>query len=185
MPLGARRYLAGSKPRAPDSASIGAPARARRSTERRHRPVRCLSRVLQVEVANGRNASVMFCAATVDRNLTCSTSWKRRRQRDGELCGHVEQRRGQWYALTVFGAVLGRHDRRPDAADQVLTEGLAFLAERSTVRRGDSGEEAVVCIQEANAASVTVARGYYSMPGVPTLTITAAQIASGEWEMYR
>jgi hypothetical protein len=30
---------------------------------------------------------------------------------------------------------------------------------------------------------VTVARGYYSLPGVPTLTITAAQLSSGEWEM--
>jgi hypothetical protein len=108
-----------------------------------------------------------------------------RRSRDGELCGHVEKRAGQWYALTVFGAELGRHDRREDAADQVLTEGLASLAERWTLRRGESGEEEVVCIQEANAGSVTVARGYYSLPGVPTLTVTAAQIASGEWEMYR
>ncbi len=66
----------------------------------------------------------------------------------------------------------------------MLTEGLASLAERWTLRHGDSGDEEVVCIQEANASAVTVARGYYSMPGVPTLTITAAQIASGEWEMY-
>jgi hypothetical protein len=44
---------------------------------------------------------------------------------------------------------------------------------------------AVIATREANAAAVTVARGYYSMPGVPTLTITAAQIASGEWEIRR
>ena len=106
-----------------------------------------------------------------------------RRPDDGELCGHVEQRLGEWCALTVFGAVLGRHDRRADAVDHVRTAGLASLAERWTLRHGDSGEEEVVCIQEANASAVTVARGYYSMPGVPTLTITAAQIASGEWEM--
>jgi hypothetical protein len=42
----------------------------------------------------------------------------------------------------------------------------------------------VVCIQEANAAAVTVALGYYSLPGVPTQTITAAQLRSGEWEMH-
>jgi hypothetical protein len=30
---------------------------------------------------------------------------------------------------------------------------------------------------------VTLARDYYSMPGVPTITITAAQLESGEWEM--
>ena len=108
-----------------------------------------------------------------------------RRERDGELCGHVAERDGQWYALTVFGAVLGRHDRREDAADHVLTDGLASLAERWTLRDGGSGEEEVVCIQEANAAAVTVARGYYSLPGVPTLRITATQLASGEWEMVR
>lgn len=51
--------------------------------------------------------------------------------------------------------------------------------------RGESEDEEVVCIQEANPTTVTVARGYYSMPGVPTLTITAQQLASGEWVMRR
>lgn len=108
-----------------------------------------------------------------------------RRQEDDELCGHVERRDGSWCALAVFGAVLGRHDRREPAVDQVLSEGLASLAERWTLRDGDTGEEEVVCIQEANASAVTVARGYYSLPGVPTLTITAGQIAAGEWELHR
>jgi hypothetical protein len=107
-----------------------------------------------------------------------------RRQDDDELCGHVEERAGEWYALTVFGAELGRHHARQSAVDHVLAEGLASLAERWTLRHGDSGEEEVVCIQEANPAAVTLARGYYSLPGVPTLTITTAQIASGEWAMY-
>jgi hypothetical protein len=44
-----------------------------------------------------------------------------RRPSDGELCGRVELRAGQWYALTVFSAVLGRHDGRDAAADHVLT----------------------------------------------------------------
>jgi hypothetical protein len=108
-----------------------------------------------------------------------------RRPSDGELCGHVEERSGQWCALTVFGAVLGGHELRGDAVDQVLTEGLASLSERWTLRRGDSRVEEVVCIQEANPAAVKVARGYYSLPGVPTLTITAAQLATGEWELIR
>jgi hypothetical protein len=106
-----------------------------------------------------------------------------RRHADGELCGFVEERAGQWCALTVFGAVLGRHARGEDATNQVLAEGLTSLAERWTLRHGEHGGEEVVCIQEANADSVTVALGYYSLPGVPTLTITAAQIASGEWEL--
>lgn len=105
------------------------------------------------------------------------------RPSDGETCGFVDHRDGRWHALTVFGAVLGRHDERESAADQVLTEGLSSLAERWTLRHGESGDEEVVCIQEAHHGSVTVARGYYSLPGVPTLTITSDQLASGEWEL--
>lgn len=108
-----------------------------------------------------------------------------RRTDDGELCGHIAPVNGGWHALTVFGAVLGRHDDRDDAARHVLTDGLACLAERWTLRNGATGDEEVVCLQEANPASVTVALGYYSMPGVPTLTITAQQLASGEWELSR
>lgn len=108
-----------------------------------------------------------------------------RRPSDGELCGYVERRESRWYALTVFGALLGSHDGRVSAADQVLAEGLPSLAARWTLRNGESGDEEVVCIQEANADAVTVARGYYSLPGVPTLTITKDQIVSGEWELRR
>jgi hypothetical protein len=108
-----------------------------------------------------------------------------RRSVDGELCGHVELRDGTWFALVVFGAVLGRHSSREEAVAQVLSEGLASLAERWTLTRGDGSSDEVVCIQEANARTVTVALGYYSMPGVPTLTITASQIAAGEWSMCR
>ena len=107
-----------------------------------------------------------------------------RRPSDGELCGYVEPRDGQWHALTVFGAVFGSHDRRASAADQVLDEGLTSLADRWTLRHGESGDEEVVCIQEVNGGAVTVARGYYSLPEVPTLTITKDQIASGEWELH-
>ena len=51
--------------------------------------------------------------------------------------------------------------------------------------RSPHGDEQVVCIQEANPASVTVALDYYSLPGVPTLTISSAQLESGEWELRR
>jgi hypothetical protein len=105
------------------------------------------------------------------------------RPSDGELCGYVDERTGEWCALTVFGAVLGRHGRREDATDHVLADGLASLARRWRLRDAATGEEEVVCILEANPVAVTVARGYYSMPGVPTLTISAAQIASGECEL--
>jgi hypothetical protein len=108
-----------------------------------------------------------------------------RRADDGELCGHVETRDGRWVARTVFGAELGTHASRDAARRQLLDEGLASLADRWLLRHRDSGDDEVVCIQEANAAEVTVARGYYALPGVPTLTISAPQIASGEWELRR
>jgi len=108
-----------------------------------------------------------------------------RRTEDGELCGHIAERDGRWCALTVFGAELGSHDSRDAAKQQILDEGLASLAERWTLRNGATGDEEVVCIQEANPEAVTVALGYYSLPGVPTVTITAAQLASGEWVMRR
>jgi hypothetical protein len=104
---------------------------------------------------------------------------------DDELCGHVDRRDGRWCALTVFGGLLGRHDQRETAVEQVLAEGLASLAERWTLRNGETGDDEVACIVEANAGAVTVARGYYSMPGVPTLTITADEIARGTWELLR
>lgn len=108
-----------------------------------------------------------------------------RRPDDDELCGHIDHRDGRWHALALFGAVLGSHDSREAAQQQVLDEGLASLAERWTLRDGASGDEEVVCIQEVNGGAVTVARGYYSLPGVPTLTITMDEIASGEWQLRR
>lgn len=108
-----------------------------------------------------------------------------RREDDDELCGHVEQGLDGWAALTVFGTVLGVHGTREAAVQQVLTEGLASLAERWTLYDASIGEDEVVCIIEANAAGVTVARDYDSGPGVPTLAITREQLAAGEWELRR
>jgi hypothetical protein len=108
-----------------------------------------------------------------------------RRTSDDELCGYVEQRGAHWYSLTVFGGVIGDHEARSDAVVHVLDAGLASLAERWVLRDRHTGVEEVVCIQEANAQSVTLARGYYSLPGVPTLTISVDQLVSGEWELSR
>ena len=108
-----------------------------------------------------------------------------RRPIDDELCGHVDQHDGTWRALVVFGVVLGRHDHRDAAVEQVLAEGLAVLADRWTLRDPTTGTEEVVCIQEANRSAVTVALGYYSLPGVPTLTITTDELEQGVWELQR
>jgi hypothetical protein len=102
---------------------------------------------------------------------------------DGELCGYVEQREGVWVALTVFGASIGEHQERAGAFRQVLDTGLDSLSRHWTLRNGASGEEEVVCIAQASPGVVVVARDYYSLPGVPKLTITREQLEAGEWEL--
>lgn len=108
-----------------------------------------------------------------------------RRDSDGERCGFVAERDGRWLAMVVFGGVIGVHDHRADAEQQVLDDGLASLAERWTLRNVATGDEQVVCIQEASSSEVRLALDYVSMPGVPTLTITADQLAAGEWLLVR
>ena len=88
-------------------------------------------------------------------------------------------------ATTIFGARLGTHDRREDAERQVLDVGLASLAERWTLIDTASGEEQVVCIQQVSPSSVTLALGYYSLPGVPTRTIARGDLVSGRWQLHR
>ena len=47
------------------------------------------------------------------------------------------------------------------------------------------GEEQVVCIQEASPSSVTLALGYYSLPGVPSLTVSRDDVTGGRWQLDR
>ena len=108
-----------------------------------------------------------------------------RRGEDDELCGYVDADGREWQALTIFGGRLGVHERREDAERQVLDAGLASLAERWTLVDAASEEEQVVCIQEASPAAVTLALDYYSLPGVPTVTLTRGELADGRWQLHR
>ena len=108
-----------------------------------------------------------------------------RREGDDELCGYVEARGRDWYAMTIFGGCLGVHSDREAAERQVRAVGLASLAERWTLIEVASGEEQVVCIQEASPASVTLALGYYSLPGVPAQTISRTDLTGGRWDLRR
>lgn len=105
---------------------------------------------------------------------------------DGELCGFVARHGDRWHALTVFGARLGAHAERSDAVDHVLVDGLAALADR-WVLRGDGLDDVdqVVCIAEARPGEVTLALDVYAYLGVPTLTVTADELASGRWQLQR
>ena len=108
-----------------------------------------------------------------------------RRAEDNELCGYVNDRGDEWHTVTIFGGRLGSYDRRDDAERHVLDVGLASLAERWTLIDAASGEEQVVCIQQVSPSSVTLALGYYSLPGVPTRTIARGDLVSGRWQLHR
>jgi hypothetical protein len=105
------------------------------------------------------------------------------RREDGELCGFVADHDDRWLAMTVFRTALGEHDTEVDARDHVASRALASLADRWTLIDGTSGAEQVVCIQHASPTEVTLALDYYSLPGVPTMTIPTDDLALGRWRL--
>ena len=107
------------------------------------------------------------------------------RREDGELCGYVAPHDGRWRSLTVFGAVLGEHDSEHDAHHHVAALGLSALADRWTLIDRSTGEEQLVCIQQVNPTGTTLALGYYSRLGVPTMTIRVADLTTGRWYLER
>lgn len=104
---------------------------------------------------------------------------------DGELCGFVREHEGEWRALTVFGGVLGVAESSAAAEVMVHEVGLASLAERWLLVAESSAEPEVVCIQEASPQGLTVALGYYSMPGVPTMRISREALDLGCYVLRR
>jgi hypothetical protein len=103
-----------------------------------------------------------------------------RRASDDELEGYVEADQGGWRALTVFGGLLGTAESRQAALDIVRRRGLASLAERWYWWSREAAGWRVVLPQEASPGRVRVAIGYYSLPGVETAVITAADLAAGD-----
>jgi hypothetical protein len=106
-----------------------------------------------------------------------------RRVGDDELCGFVIAHGERWHSLSVFGGLLGDHDAREAAARHVLESGLASLADRWVLVDHTSGDEQIVCIQEASPERVTLALGYYSLPGVPSFTLTRRDLLDGRWQL--
>lgn len=106
-----------------------------------------------------------------------------RRDDDGELCGYVAPDEGRWLSMTVFRGVLGEFDDEHAARRDVESRGLAALAERWMLVDHESGDEQIVCIQQASPDEVTLALDYYSLPGVPTRTIGVADLAGERWSL--
>lgn len=107
------------------------------------------------------------------------------RREDGELCGYVAAAGGRWSSLTVFGATLGEHDSEHEAHEHVAALGLSALAERWTLVDRSTGEEQVVCIQQASPVEITLALDSSSLPGVPTLTLRVEDLFAGRWQLER
>ena len=103
-----------------------------------------------------------------------------RRDADDELEGFVARDGDAWLALTIFHGLLARTARRAQAVEIVRLHGLASLAERWRWFSRRSGEWRLVLPQEAAPGRVRVVLGYYALPGVPTATITAADLAAGD-----
>ena len=102
-----------------------------------------------------------------------------RRRDDQELCGYVVQVEDQWLGLTVFHGVLGETPTRQAAETLVLTAGLASLADHWLYRAPGESDWQIALIQEARPAWVRLLLGYYSLPGVPTITVSANDLANG------
>lgn len=107
------------------------------------------------------------------------------RRDDGELCGFVTPLADGFAALTVFGGHLGTAGEPHLAAELVRTTGLAALAERWLFHRDGEDHGQIVCIQEASPDGVTLALDYYSMPGVPTLRVSADELRRGVHRLRR
>jgi hypothetical protein len=103
-----------------------------------------------------------------------------RRADDGELLGSVEALDdGRWAALAVFGGVLGVRDTAGEARALVESDGLSSLARRWFYRAGPDAAWEVVVIQEAWPGRAVVALGPYALAGMPTVGITAGDLATG------
>ena len=83
----------------------------------------------------------------------------------------------------MFGGRLGAHGSLEAATGHVLAGGLGSLADHWTLVDRSSGEQQIVCIQEASPDGVTLALGYYSMPGVPTLRLSREELAGERWQL--
>ncbi|HEX6868607.1 MAG TPA: 1-(5-phosphoribosyl)-5-[(5-phosphoribosylamino)methylideneamino] imidazole-4-carboxamide isomerase [Candidatus Limnocylindrales bacterium] len=106
-----------------------------------------------------------------------------RRREDGELLGAIRPGDGdddRWFALTVFGGTLGHASSAAGARAIVERDGLGALARRWFYRSRTSGGWQVVLIQEAWPGRVRVVEGLYALPGVPTRTVTADDLAAGD-----
>jgi hypothetical protein len=106
-----------------------------------------------------------------------------RRDGDNELCGYVTEEAGGWLASSMFGGRLCRRGSYDEAVQAVLSDGLASLASHWMLSGPDIEGEQIVCIQNASPQTVTVALDYYSMPGVPTVTLSRADLEAGVWRL--
>ncbi len=102
-----------------------------------------------------------------------------RRADDDELLGYVVDADGSWQALTVFHGRLAVRDGRAEAEEVVRSRGLVSMSDRWYYRAAPDADWQVVVLQEAQPGRVRLALGRYSERGVPTVVVTAEDLAEG------
>ncbi|MDO9484712.1 MAG: hypothetical protein Q7K25_01415 [Actinomycetota bacterium] len=101
-----------------------------------------------------------------------------RRPEDGELCGFISGEGQTWTPRAIFGGPLAKPTDRASAEELVRSTGLAALSEHWNYRESPAADWEPALIIEANPQSVTLALGYYSLPGVPTVTLSSELIVA-------
>jgi hypothetical protein len=102
-----------------------------------------------------------------------------RRSADGELCGYVRFENGRWQALTVFHGLLAEFDTTDSAVAHTSDHGLSSLQRRWLYRSASGEEWQTVLLQEVRPGRVRLVMGYYSLPGIPVIEVTAEDLAAG------
>ena len=142
------------------------------------RAIGCVGAIVGRALYDGRLALADALAVATTRDPLAI-----RRAEDGELLGAIRPGEGEdggWLALTVFGGTLGHAPSAAGARAIVARDGLGALARRWFHRSRASGAWQVVRIQEAWPGRVRVIVGLDALPGVPTRTITADDLAAGD-----
>lgn len=75
---------------------------------------------------------------------------------DGELVGFLAPAEDGWVPTTVFGYPLGEATDRDSAEDLLLATGLSVLADRWSLRDGDTWLDALILEARPDAVTVSI-----------------------------
>lgn len=123
--------------------------------------------------------SIDEALAALDQAIIDPETGAVRRPSDGESLGSVRRLDDGWVAETVFGGRLATSPNRSEALERVESDGLAALAQRWWYRASPEAAWEVALVQEAWPGRAILVLGPYALPGMPTRTVTRADLESG------